>query len=84
MKEFEIDYAFLTFSSVKYRLTNAVKPTKFYLLLIIVHMHIVLFFRNVFQSLKKSILFIAITLHCFNPIFHNGRASEARPLQKRL
>ena len=47
---------------LKYRLTNIVKPTKLYLLYIIVYMYIVLFFRNVFHPHKKSFLITGIEL----------------------
>ena len=57
-KEFEIGYV-LIFISVKYRLTDIIKPTKLYLLYIIVYMHIV------FHRRKKSFLIIEMKpRHC--------------------
>ena len=47
---------------LRYRLTNIVKPTKLYLLYmyIIVYMHNVLFFRNVFHHHKNKFLITGI------------------------
>ena len=52
---------------LRYRLTHIVKPKKLYLLYIIIYMHIVLFFRNVFHRQKNSFLITGIELklcHC--------------------